>query len=493
LETPVAAYIANVTMNSPQIGVEVLPNYNLWVEPPPPPTMQLVAVTISGAYSYGITVENFSDLQLGSCVVSGNQGIAGIALTGSSPKMLESTFSGFDIGIWGVANSSPLLFDQGIGGFNIFTQNNVGAQFEGSSNAALGIDDGTGGQNSFTAYYSYAVALADNSIVNSEWNWYGTPSPTQNLFSITGGSKLYWEPYLTSPPGGNGATSSIAGKEEVEDPRFTPTDPRMKQVLQLRVQGRNTEASALLIAIIADGGATMQIKRWALGHLLAVSQKLRAPNLAAYLNTLQSIVPQLRQYLAELLPGAHVHERSVRNALDCYTSNIRNHSNSITEAQALYGKFTYALYAEGNRTEAQALLNTLQSRYTRSGQAKLATAQFAATRQSLSPGNGLVGKGVASNSTQVSETKSSAFALHQNYPNPFNPTTEVRYQISEANHVTLKVFDVLGREVATLVNEDRSPGAYDVTFDASSLASGIYMYKLQAGAQTEVKRMLLLK
>ena len=254
LETPVAAYIANATLNSPGIGIEILPNYNLRVEPPTPPTMQLNAVTINNTSGSGITVENFSDLNIGSCVVSGYQAFAGIALTNSSPKILQSTFQGFEIGIWGVANSSPLLFDQGIGGFNTFTDDIVGAQFEGNSHAALGIDDGTGGQNSFTAYYSYAVALADNSIVNSEWNWYGTPSPTQNLFSITGGSKLYWEPYLTSPPGGNAPMARGIRQKEGDDPRLTLTDPRMKQVLRLRVQSRNTEASALLVAIVADGG-----------------------------------------------------------------------------------------------------------------------------------------------------------------------------------------------------------------------------------------------
>lgn len=370
------------------------------------------------------------------------------------------------------------------------------AQFDGNSNAALGIDDGTGGQNSFTGYREYAVILNDNSLVNAEWNWWDTPNPTDGIFSMNSGSKIYYEPYLTKPPGGNAPTGAgIAGKEENADgdPRLTPTDPRMKQVLRLRVQNRNVEAAALLRSIIADQGGSSQIKRWSLGQLLAVSQKLRTSNLATYLNTLRTTMPQLRQYFAELMPGAYVHERSVRNALQWYEDNIRNHGNSITEAQALYGKFTHALYGEGNRTEAEALLNTLQSRHARSGQAKLAGAQFAATRQSSSPGNGPVGEGGASIATQVSASKPSVFGLHQNYPNPFNPATKIQFSIAQPGNVLLKVYDVLGREVATLVNGEMIAGESEVTFEASNLSSGVYLYRLQSGNQTETKRMVVMK
>ena len=88
---------------------------------------------------------------------------------------------------------------------------------------------------------------------------------------------------------------------------------------------------------------------------------------------------------------------------------------------------------------------------------------------------------------------SESFALEQNYPNPFNPSTTIRYQIPTAGIVTLKIYDVLGNEVATLVNEEKSAGSYEVNFNASSLASGIYFYKIQAGSFVQTKKMILLK
>ena len=85
------------------------------------------------------------------------------------------------------------------------------------------------------------------------------------------------------------------------------------------------------------------------------------------------------------------------------------------------------------------------------------------------------------------------FSLSQNYPNPFNPTTTIQFSISELSIVNLKVFDVLGREVATLVNGRMEAGVHQVSFDASRLASGIYFYQLQAGSFSQTKKLMLLK
>ncbi|GMR25562.1 MAG: hypothetical protein BMS9Abin39_0870 [Ignavibacteria bacterium] len=85
------------------------------------------------------------------------------------------------------------------------------------------------------------------------------------------------------------------------------------------------------------------------------------------------------------------------------------------------------------------------------------------------------------------------FKLHQNYPNPFNPTTSIQYTVSNAGFISLKIYDVLGKEVSSLVNEYKSAGNYKINFDASSLASGVYLYKLKSGNFVDVKKMLLLK
>jgi len=95
--------------------------------------------------------------------------------------------------------------------------------------------------------------------------------------------------------------------------------------------------------------------------------------------------------------------------------------------------------------------------------------------------------GISNNETPYS------FTLLQNYPNPFNPVTNIKYQIANSKLVTLKVFDILGKEIATLINEKQSPGDYEIKFDAGKLSSGIYFYKLTAGDFSDVKSMILVK
>ena len=85
------------------------------------------------------------------------------------------------------------------------------------------------------------------------------------------------------------------------------------------------------------------------------------------------------------------------------------------------------------------------------------------------------------------------FSLAQNYPNPFNPTTSIKYSVPTAVNVSLKIYDLLGKEVATLVNEMKQPGFHTADFNASNLASGIYFYRIDAGEFTSVKKMMLVK
>lgn len=92
-----------------------------------------------------------------------------------------------------------------------------------------------------------------------------------------------------------------------------------------------------------------------------------------------------------------------------------------------------------------------------------------------------------------SGTTPTEYLLDQNYPNPFNPSTKISYSLKEEGLVTLKVYDILGKEIATLVNENKPAGIYEAEFNASQLPSGMYIYKIQAGQFLDVKKMLLMK
>jgi hypothetical protein len=97
------------------------------------------------------------------------------------------------------------------------------------------------------------------------------------------------------------------------------------------------------------------------------------------------------------------------------------------------------------------------------------------------------------NSADENNQKPYEFFLHQNYPNPFNPTTQIGFRIADYGLVSLKVYDVLGREVATLVNEVKELGQYEVQFDANNLSSGVYFYRLTSGNVSATQKLVLMK
>ena len=94
---------------------------------------------------------------------------------------------------------------------------------------------------------------------------------------------------------------------------------------------------------------------------------------------------------------------------------------------------------------------------------------------------------------KISNEIPESYQLSQNYPNPFNPTTKIQYQITKNSHVELKVFDATGNQIATIVNEQQTPGTYEAEFDGTNFASGVYFYKITAGDYTQTKKMVLIK
>jgi hypothetical protein len=93
----------------------------------------------------------------------------------------------------------------------------------------------------------------------------------------------------------------------------------------------------------------------------------------------------------------------------------------------------------------------------------------------------------------ISSEVPSSYSLSQNYPNPFNPSTNIKYQITNSKLVSLKIFDIMGREVETLINEKQNAGTYEATFNGSNLTSGVYFYRLTTDEFSETKKMLIIK
>ena len=94
---------------------------------------------------------------------------------------------------------------------------------------------------------------------------------------------------------------------------------------------------------------------------------------------------------------------------------------------------------------------------------------------------------------QISSEIPEGFSLYQNYPNPFNPTTNIKFDIQKSSYIKLTIYDILGREIKTLVDENLSAGRYEVNWDGSGYTSGVYFYRLRARDFVDVKKMVLVK
>lgn len=102
-------------------------------------------------------------------------------------------------------------------------------------------------------------------------------------------------------------------------------------------------------------------------------------------------------------------------------------------------------------------------------------------------------KPVSVEQEEIENIRIDEFKLEQNYPNPFNPKTKISFQIPSSGFVTLKIYNIVGQEVKTLINKEMQKGRYDIDFNASQLSSGIYFYRIQAGGFIDTKKLILMK
>jgi tetratricopeptide (TPR) repeat protein len=193
-------------------------------------------------------------------------------------------------------------------------------------------------------------------------------------------------------------------------------------------------------------------------------------------------------------------DNKIENALKNLKEILTNYdSDEAVEKKTLYRLGLVNLAHSGNREEAEKYFNLLAQKYPND----MLTTDAIDLLNNYSVSNTLYNYEKSEQNIEENETAKledvSEYRLSENYPNPFNPITNIAYALPEKSQVIIKVYDVLGREVAELVNDMKQAGTYTVTFNGSSLASGMYIVNMQAGDPRErgkyvhAKKILLLK
>lgn len=227
--------------------------------------------------------------------------------------------------------------------------------------------------------------------------------------------------------------------------------------------------------------------------MLAVGQRMQNGNLASFFNSISS-EPTLARRAKTFLPASFLHEGSSAQAVAAYDANIQQYPNSNLARFGLYGKFAIQLNNRRDTTGARSLLNQLKTSFPQSVQTEMAELQMSSFRNSS--GTNRIGGGmnpISSQSAMPSAQIPTEFGLSQNYPNPFNPSTTIDFALAKDSHVSLKLYDLLGREVKSLVDEPLTAGYHRVTLDGSSLATGVYLYRMNAANFVMSRKLLLVK
>ena len=230
--------------------------------------------------------------------------------------------------------------------------------------------------------------------------------------------------------------------------------------------------------------------RPALTSLVSIANEYDRSDLLNYFEELLNNRADHKESILRLLAAMHLHGGNYDETLNLYDEIIMEYGDGYEGVSARLDKFFVVINYGKNITGAANLLLEIES-LDITDEELIIRKEFA---NYLLNGTGNLNKGTASANNSTNDNGlPKEFALFDNYPNPFNPTTTIEYAIPKASFVVLKIYDIIGEEVASLVNEQKPGGNYSVKFDASNLSSGIYFYRITSGNFMATKKLILLK
>jgi tetratricopeptide (TPR) repeat protein len=458
-----------------------------------------------------------------------NNCLNGIRLANSSPDVgsnyLEhNLYHGLYIGSGSIPNMIGRLINgppytwYGASGFNRIIENGMGEVigepsdndgseiYFSSSSALLGeekrpgcnviADDRESTPTMSTLYLMNGSLANDESELYAQNNYWGTTEPNQDRFERLPVifSPYYLEPCPLPESGGEEElvlkTSSGIAVDTLYPSAFVPQDITALEASYAEADKHfiklEMEQAKTIYEQIVQGNYTSEEKLPAYNKLYTIANLTRADE--SYFNSLQSALNNIANTETDTL------------LMKIYKQKAINCDVSKEEYLIAISKFDNIIQQNPNSEEAvyaeiDILTTALNLDTTNSGLGKIAGGKYLVkgTSDYLTKLNNLLQNKFGLNKEDQEQIIPKEYSLYQNYPNPFNPTTTIKFDLPKDGLVSLEIFDILGRRITTLVNENRNAGSHEQTFNASSLASGVYVYKLQAGDFVNSRKMLLLK
>jgi len=341
---------------------------------------------------------------------------------------------------------------------------------------------------------TYNTYVTGTSTLYAKNDWWGAYQPDTTKFYKEAGSYFYYLPYLTTDPSGSQSIVSSRGLSASADAvstgaAYTQEEELLLKAKELQEKDQLSEAIDIYKELIKTN-SEKSIAEIALLELNNIYRNTKDKNIKEYFKEFklsQNNQKRLYPIALVILSLNNKREKNFTESLDDCETLIKEFSSTEHEKNALMNKF-FLYYDNNDFTSAKTVVEKLANSFAESPE--VGTAINLLSMQTIE-NEKMLPKMKAVDNT-VTENLPESYELN-NYPNPFNPVTTIAYQLPKEGFVTIRVFDILGKEVKTLVNEYKEIGNYTVPFDASTLTSGMYIYQLQVNDYTSTKKMLLLK
>jgi parallel beta-helix repeat protein len=489
--------------------------------------------TIKDVLTYGGSALNFLSAQnptISNCNISNNvnYGTNGIFLYNSgNPIIHDNTISangGFGIRlsstngyIWlNTVSSNPsgsvdcytyASPSFGASGFPAYNGNNImsgglyGIQVTSYCSPLVGSQNTSYyGYNSITATSTARVKATSYSSVLAEQNWWGSRSPSSSWFVADGTSWIDYVPYLIEEPGGmeqgaplfvvdrptkmaTGSTRipAVTESREIPDSVFQ----LLQSATRLRFAGNIVGATSIATRVLESSSST-PIAGLAAAELLQIHRTGRNPSILETLEKIRKSTPNIDPGVCLALSKLLLEYGRVQDAVSMLKELAQEKMPEDIRKSAMLDLIYLGITGVATPTGQEEVLKTLTDKYP--NDPNVLQAQWLLQTMSQSPAQQ---QRSVQTPTKAHETIS-GLAI-DNYPNPFNPSTTVRYELSTPVHVTLKLYNVVGQEVETLVDEMQEAGVKSIVFKSGNLASGTFFLRLQAGNLLVTKKVQLLK
>lgn len=412
---------------------------------------------------------NIHDNECGITFLDGSAMIAGNDISNNSYYGVEC-----------LESSGPILGELLEPGLNYLNNNKINLySYISYPTAGICGDEYIAGYNSFEGNdVENHVAAIEKSYVIAEQNWWGDREPNPNLFKCDDESYLDYIPFLLLPPleskGTMGKTQYANASSNVGLELILPTE-NYKRALKYLISGDNYNCRLLLKNILMSYSDS--IAAFAALNLLSKT----------YINSTgqDSLKTYLQQFTtSNLKKDIFVYAKLLLADFDKnnYSANLNSilisHTNSKLKDLVYFKKFKHYLFDKNSRDSAVTVSNQMASLFPESP----------LTRESkFLLGDDILQK----NSANMQSIPLNYFI--GNYPNPFNPVTTIRYELPKSVKVNISVYDILGRRVKELVNEEKEPGRYEIQFNVNNLSSGVYFYRIVTTDFVSTKKMMILK